>query len=69
MPARSDTGNTVARRNAYVGEQVENTGPSAAPVAIARRSGDSISCAVSRDAFARENFAFSTIHAHACGNI
>ena len=43
IPAISDTGNTVARRSEYVGEHVENTGPSAAPVTIARRSGFPIS--------------------------
>lgn len=43
IPARSDTGNTVARRRVYVGEQVEKTGPSATPVAIALTRGDPIS--------------------------
>ena len=43
IPAISDTGKTVARRSEYVGEQVENTGPSAAPVAIALSAGDQIS--------------------------
>lgn len=38
----SDTGNTVARRSVYVGEHVENTGPSAAPVTMARSIGLSI---------------------------
>ena len=34
-PTKNDTGNTVARSKEYVGEQVENTGPRAAPVTIA----------------------------------
>lgn len=42
-PEINDTGNTVARRREYVGEQVEKTGPRTAPVTIARSVDDSIS--------------------------
>jgi hypothetical protein len=34
-----DTGNTVASNSEYVGEQVEKTGPSTAPVTTARNTG------------------------------
>lgn len=42
-----DTGKTVARRSVYVGEQVEKTGQSTAPVTIALKNGFQISCTVS----------------------
>jgi hypothetical protein len=51
----SDTGKTVARRSVYVGEHVENTGPNAIPVIIARRRGFPISWALSSELDERES--------------
>jgi hypothetical protein len=44
----NEAGKTVARRRIYVGEQLENTGPSANHVSIARRTGEDASCIVSK---------------------
>jgi hypothetical protein len=44
IPEIRETGNIVARRRLYVGEQVEKTGQSAAQVKMDRRSGFVTSC-------------------------
>lgn len=48
---------------------MENTGPSAAPVAIARKSGDLISEALSRVTFDLVNQSFVLSIVQTCGNI
>ena len=65
----NDTGKTVASRSVYVGEHVEKTGQSTAPVTTARKNGFQIFCALSSLLLDLENCNTSPIRDHTCGNI
>ncbi len=68
IPWIKDTGNTVARSNEYVGEQLENTGPRAAPVNMARRFPESTFAVRPRFSWNLEDPALVVMRAQAWGN-